>query len=258
MKKWRVVIIGSGNVSFHLVRSITGAGHKIVQIYNRTLSKAQLEASALKTEATDDLENIIKDADIYIICVKDDAISLLADKIDLNDKLIVHTSGTTSMHLLKSASVNYGIFYPLQSFSKNLNIDFRRIPILIESNNAFLLQELTTFANSISDIVVPMSEEDRVHIHIAGVLVNNFTNHLFNMADQYLKDHKIDFSLLKPLISQTVEKLNYGTPAEMQTGPAMRNDLKTINAHLEMLRNQTSLHDIYDMLSKDILSQYKK
>ncbi|MBK7956866.1 MAG: DUF2520 domain-containing protein [Bacteroidetes bacterium] len=113
------------------------------------------------------------------------------------------------MDLLRDSSNQYGIFYPLQSFSKNLAIDFRRIPILIETNEEKGMEALKTFANSISDTVVEMKEAERVHIHIAGVFVNNFVNHLFSLSDDYLSKNNMDFNLLKPLILQTVEKLNF-------------------------------------------------
>jgi predicted short-subunit dehydrogenase-like oxidoreductase (DUF2520 family) len=251
MRKYKIVIIGSGNVAYHLIRSITGAGHKIVQIYNRTLSHITMTDN---TQTTDKILNITSDADIYIICVKDEAIELLAKDIRLKDKLIVHTSGTTSMNLLNNCSSNVGIFYPLQSFSKNLIIDFRRIPLLIEASNNESLEVLKSFASSISDTVVEMTEAERIHIHIGGVLVNNFTNHLFSLADQYLSTHRINFSLLKPLIAQTVEKLNFGKPSEMQTGPAIREDHKTMDSHMKLLTVQNELlAKIYGLMSESIV-----
>jgi predicted short-subunit dehydrogenase-like oxidoreductase (DUF2520 family) len=146
----------------------------------------------------------------------------------------------------------------LQSFSKNLTIDFRRIPILIESNNEASLEVLKSFAASISDAVVPMSEADRVHIHIAGVMVNNFTNHLFSLSDKYLSDHQMDFNMLKPLIAQTIEKLNYGRPAQMQTGPAIREDKVTIEQHKKMLDiYDEKLSNMYDIMTQSIIHSNK-
>lgn len=258
MKKYKIAILGGGNVAHHLIRQVTGSGHKLVQIYNRTLSTAKDSATESNASPIDNLQSLTQDADIYIICVKDEAIASLASKIKLKDKLIVHTSGTSSMDLLRDSSNQFGIFYPLQSFSKNLAIDFRRIPILIETNEEKGMEALKTFANSISDTVVEMKESERVHIHIAGVFVNNFVNHLFSLSDEYLSKNNMDFNLLKPLILQTVEKLNFGKPAEMQTGPAKRNDLKTIESHLKVLESEKNLHEIYDVMTKSILKSLAK
>lgn len=258
MNKFKVAIIGGGNVAQHLIKQVTGAGHKLVQIYNRTLSSISQTDTGLEAEKTNNIHELTQDADIYIVCVKDYAIELVAKDIKLKDKLIIHTSGATSMDKLKSCSSQYGIFYPLQSFSKNLHIDFKSIPIIIEANNAEGRSKLELFSKSISDHVVYLNESQRIPIHIGGVFVNNFVNKLFSLTDTYLSTQQLSFDLLKPLILQTIEKLNYGSPSEMQTGPAMRGDKETIQMHINKLENNKEMQEIYKIMTDSILKSQLK
>lgn len=255
MESQKVVIIGGGNVAYHLIRSITSSGHKLVQIYNRTLSHIKgYETSASMTE---DIQTIRLDADIYIICVKDTAIHEVASGLRLSNQLILHTSGNRSMDLLKDTSTQYGVFYPIQSFTKNIPINFKKVPIIIEANNDEAFQKLEPFARSISNHVVRLNEEDRKKLNIAGVFVNNFTNHLYTMMYDYLSAQDIDFSILQPLIQNTVDKLDLGKPSEMQTGPAIRNDGETIENHLRLLENYPDLKEVYERVTDKIIQYYQ-
>lgn len=254
MNSYRVVIIGAGNVAYHLIRSITSSGNKLVQIFNRTLSHVQ---AVSQTNITGNIHALTPDADIYIICVKDIAIADIASQIDLGDKLIVHTSGNRSMDLLKNCSTNYGVFYPIQSFTKNIPINFKQIPLVIEANNHEAQEMLVNFSRTISNHVILMNEEDRQKLNIAGVFVNNFTNYIYSLAYDYLKNENIDFTILQPLIQNTVDKLQLGNPREMQTGPAVRNDKDTIASHLSLLEKYPQLRDIYQEVSDSIINYYK-
>jgi predicted short-subunit dehydrogenase-like oxidoreductase (DUF2520 family) len=255
MKSYKVVIIGAGNVAYHLVRSITSSGNKLVQIYNRTLSHI-LPPS--QTSVTGTINSISQDADIYIICVKDMAISDIASKLNLKDKLVVHTSGNRSMDLLKSCSTNYGVFYPIQSFTKNIPINFKKIPLVIEANNEEAQEMLVDFSRTISSQVILMNEMDRQKLNVAGVFVNNFTNYIYSLAHDYLKNEGIDFNVLQPLIQNTVDKLSLGNPQDMQTGPAVRNDTETIQAHLALLDSYPQLKEIYQDVTQSIIHYHKK
>lgn len=254
MKSYKVVIIGAGNVAYHLVRSITSSGNKLIQIYNRTLSNITSTSSSNVTGA---LNSISQDGDIYIICVKDIAIEEVAAKLKLGDKLVVHTSGNRSMNLLNGCSENYGVFYPIQSFTKNIPINFKKIPLVIEANNETAQEILVDFSRSISQQVILMNETDRQKLNIAGVFVNNFTNYIYTLTYDYLKKENIDFNILQPLIQNTVDKLLLGNPSEMQTGPAVRGDQETINSHLELLAQYLQLKGIYQDVSNSILEYYK-
>jgi predicted short-subunit dehydrogenase-like oxidoreductase (DUF2520 family) len=256
MEVKKVVIIGGGNVSYHLIRSITSSGHKLVQIYNRTLSN--LSDYSSRIDITGQINSISQDADVYIICVKDTAISDLAKGLRLKDKLVVHTSGNRSMDLLKECSSRYGVFYPIQSFTKNIPINFKKVPIVIEANTAEVCNELDAFSRTISNHVVKLNETDRMKLNAAGVFVNNFTNHLYTLMQDYLNKENIDFSILQPLIQNTVDKLDLGSPAEMQTGPAIRGDDETIESHLALLEDYPDLKEIYERVTEKIRKHYKK
>jgi predicted short-subunit dehydrogenase-like oxidoreductase (DUF2520 family) len=254
MKSYRVVIIGAGNVAYHLVRSVTSSGNRLIQIYNRTLSNI---SSTSNSNITGTLNSISQDGDIYIICVKDIAIEEVAAKLRLGDKLVVHTSGNRSMNLLNECSENYGVFYPIQSFTRNIPINFKKIPLVIEANNETAQEMLVDFSRSISQQVILMNETDRQKLNVAGVFVNNFTNYIYSLTHDYLKKENIDFNILQPLIQNTVDKLLLGNPSEMQTGPAVRGDQETINSHLELLAQYPQLKGIYQDVSNSILEYYK-
>lgn len=256
MESKKVVIIGGGNVSYHLIRSITSSGHKLVQIYNRTLSNLSTYSSSVNI--TGQINSVSLNADIYIICVKDTAIADIARGLRLKDKLVVHTSGNRSMDLLKDCSSKYGVFYPIQSFTKNIPINFKKVPIVIEANTAEVCNELDAFSRTISNHVVKLNETDRMKLNAAGVFVNNFTNHLYTLMQDYLNKENIDFSILQPLIQNTVDKLDLGSPAEMQTGPAIRGDDETIESHLALLEDYPDLKEIYERVTEKIRKHYKK
>ena len=253
MSAYKVVIIGAGNVASHLIRSITSSGHKLIQIYNRTLS----HIPPTSINVTGSINSIRLDGDIYMICVKDVAIADFANQLRLENKLVVHTSGNRSIDLLKNSSENYGVFYPIQTFTKNVPINFKKVPIVIEANNQKAFGMLQEFAQSISNHVVEMSESERQKLNVAGVFVNNFTNHLYTLTYEYLKKEQIDFNILKPLIHNTVDKLDLGNPIEMQTGPAVRGDIETIESQLNLLKEYPILEKLYDQLTKSIIESKK-
>jgi predicted short-subunit dehydrogenase-like oxidoreductase (DUF2520 family) len=247
----KVCIIGSGNVATHLAKALWEAGHIITQVYSRTLSNAQLLADETDSTAIDRLDDINLFADVYIISVKDEVIFSIAEKLSLPGKMIVHTSGTVPVEVLGHSSEQYGVFYPLQTFSKNQSVSFVDIPVFLESNTEDAMNILKSLA-SISDQVYEADSEERKKVHLAAVLVNNFSNHLYHLADDFLRKNNIPFHILKPLIEETTRKVMDRTPAEAQTGPARRGDESTINAHLELLKNDPELYEIYKVLTKSI------
>jgi len=256
MNSKKVVIIGGGNVAYHLIRSITSSGHKLVQIYNRTPIKINNASS--RADLVTRVNGITLDADIYIVCVKDTAIAEVVSNLRLKDKLVVHTSGNRSINLLSEVSSRIGVFYPIQSFTKEIPIQFKKTPIIIEANTEETLKELELFAKSISNIVKSMDELSRQKLNVAGVFANNFTNHLFTLINDYLKNENIDFKILLPLIQNTVDKLSLGSPHEMQTGPAARSDMATIQNHIEILNSEPEMKEIYQMMTDRILRYHTK
>lgn len=247
----KVVILGNGNLAFHLTNQLLkNVEVNLVQVYNRSLEKIQYLKS--KTSITNNLTDL-KEADIYILCVSDAVISSISKQLDFKHKLIVHTSGNTDLFELKSIS-NKGVFYPLQSFSKDKIIDFSEIPICIEASTKNDLKILETFAKSISNNVYQFNSQQRNKIHLAAVFVNNFVNHLYHIGNEICDKNSIPFEILHPLILETATKIASLKPIDAQTGPAKRNDSITIKKHKAMLtQNQ---QEIYTLLTKSIYKTY--
>lgn len=249
----KVVLLGAGNVGFHLTSEmIKTNGIQVVQVYNRTLDKIRyLKKSTLITNNLNKLEL----ADIYIICVSDNAISMVSSKIPNINKLVVHTSGGTSINELKTSNPK-GVFYLLQTFSKNRISDFSSIPICIEAEKTTNLNLLKKLASLLSKKVYNINSEERIQIHLAAIFVNNFVNYLYVVGNEICDKNNVSFEILKPLILETAQKIIEISPLDAQTGPAKRNDTKIIDKHLKILsKNQL---EIYKLLTKYIAETYGK
>jgi predicted short-subunit dehydrogenase-like oxidoreductase (DUF2520 family) len=255
MSKLNIVLIGSGNVATHLGKVLKKAKHNILQVFSPTLKSAKILATQLCCAYTNQTSNINPNADIYIIAIKDDAIAELGKKLKVKSKIVVHTSGSVSMDAIKNTSTNYGVFYPLQTFSKAKKVNFKSIPICLESSNFKTLKTLQTLANSISNNVLNISSEQRQNIHIAAVFACNFSNHMYAIADELLKANKLNLDLIKPLIAETSEKIQNNAPESVQTGPAIRGDKKTIKKHLDAIEKK-EYKKLYQLISKNIQSHY--
>jgi predicted short-subunit dehydrogenase-like oxidoreductase (DUF2520 family) len=249
----RITIIGSGNVATHLAAAFKNAGHTIAQVYSRDIQHASLLAYHVKAEPVDDLKQIDPEADLFLIAVKDDAIGGIAKALARHNKLIVHTSGATSIHTILEYTPNAGVFYPLQTFSKTKELDFRTVPLCIEGADEEITARLKELAQTISNNVYQVDSEKRKILHLAAVFACNFPNYLYYAAGQILQQHDLDFNLLRPLILETAEKVQLLSPAEVQTGPAIRNDSKTMMAHLKLLQDNPELERLYNQLSQLII-----
>lgn len=253
----RITIIGAGNVATHLALALKKAGHEIVQIYNRSNDAGQELAYTVGAKFTSDVAELIN-ADVYVIAVKDDAIEEVAKQLKGKGQVLAHTSGTRSKDVLKAAGNAYGVFYPLQTLSRQTKVDFRYVPILVEGNNEAVTAKLLELASSISDNVHKVDEQQRQWIHIAAVFANNFTNHLFTLSEGILKDKGLTFDILRPLIFKSIQNLQEHSPAAIQTGPAARNDQQTIQKHLELLKGDKNLHDLYELLTNSIIASQNR
>ena len=253
-----IVILGSGNIATHLGRAFKMAGQRIAQVWSRDLSHASALADTLAAEPIDNMFDLDRSADLYIIAVKDEAIRDIAFELKLNDQLLVHTSGSTPLTALEGASSKIGVFYPLQTFSKIKTVDFRQIPIIIEANVPEVLTSIRAIADRLSEKVVELNSEQRKALHVAAVFACNFTNHLFGLAQELLEEKGLDYELLKPLIKETLSKIEMNDPVSVQTGPAIREDQATIQAHLELLRDNPALSELYSKLSQSIVNLHKR
>ncbi|MDO9596015.1 MAG: F420-dependent NADP oxidoreductase [Lutibacter sp.] len=246
-----IVILGGGNVAHHLTNALLqNSAANVVQVYNRSLEK--INCFKNNTSITNNLSDL-KEADIYILAVSDNAISELSSALNLKNKLVVHTSGSMAMDELKSVS-NKGVFYLLQSFSKERKIDFSNVPVCIEAETEKDLLLLETLAKSLSKNCYRINSDQRKSLHIAAVFVNNFVNHLYHIGHEICEQNKVPFEILLPLILETANKISTLSPLEAQTGPAKRNDTKTIEKHKAMLtENQI---EIYTLLTNSIYNTY--
>ncbi len=258
-KNHKIVLIGAGNVATQLGLALKKAQHNILQVVSLHPSSAEELATKLKSKFTTHPEKINLSADIYIIAVNDKAISKVVKYLKTENKIIVHTSGATDMNVLRKASDNYGVFYPLQTFSKNRTIDFSNVPIILEASNEKTFDTLQQLGNSISkNDVKGANSKKRKAIHLAAVFANNFTNHMFAIAESILSEHAEGIDLLIPLIKETSAKIEERSPVFMQTGPAIRGDKKTMKAHLKLLTENRDYQKIYELLSKSIIKSKQK
>ncbi len=249
----RISFIGSGNVATHLAAAFKNAGHKIVQIYSPNYQNAALLAYHVGADAIADIDDINTETDIFIIAAKDDAIEQIAQKLAVHQKLTVHTSGATHIEAILQYNPASGVFYPLQTFSKTKEVDFRSVPLCIEGSDGEITGILTQLAQTISNNVYRISSAQRKTLHLAAVFACNFPNALYAIAQSLLAEQQLDFDLLRPLILETAQKVQQSLPAEVQTGPAVRQDEKTMNMHQEMLTGQPQLQAIYEALSQCII-----
>jgi len=253
----KIVLIGAGNVGTQLGLALRDAGFTIEQVYSKTDASAKTLSKKLKCAHTSSLKKINVTSDLYLIAVKDDAITDIAKKLRLKNKVVVHTSGSAEMNVLKKISNAYGVFYPLQTFSKDRKIDLKEIPICVEGNNARTEKIILNIANSISNNVHKTNSHQRAAIHLAAVFACNFSNHMFSIAETLLSKQKTSFSLLHPLVMETVKKAIADGAARSQTGPAIRGDKKIIQKHLTMLKKDKVNRKLYKLLSKSIATSNK-
>ena len=247
-----IVIIGSGNVAAVLGRKFRAAGHTILQVVSRNASAASKLAYEWSTESTNYPSIINRNAEVYIIAVSDDAIDDVISDMKLPGKVVAHTAASVSKDILKSVSEHYGVFYPLQSLRKEMP-GLPEIPIFVDGADEKTKKILEALAHSISDDEVEVSDDDeRMKLHVAAVVVSNFTNYLYSLAEEYCRKENIDFKLLLPLIEEVAQRIKNISPSQTQTGPAIRNDLETIEKHLALLDKYPELKKVYEFLSLSI------
>src|SRR5690606_4897990 len=241
-------IIGSGNVAYHFIQIISNLpDFKLQKVAVRSKEKV-LDFVSEELIVTG-IENL-QPADLTIIAVSDDAIKLVSDAIPYQNRLVVHTSGTTSIQILNSKN-RKGVFYPLQTFSKSRTVNFKNVPLCLETEDENDLKLLKNLAQQMSDKVYEISSEQRKSLHVSAVFVSNFVNHLYAIGNEICKENNIPFDILHPLIQETAGKVALLTPKEAQTGPAIRHDEKTVTAHQDFLTNET-FKNIYKLITESI------
>lgn len=249
-----IVIIGSGNVAQHLITAFLQSDEiELIQVFSRQKESVSHLISSDKI-VSDYVE--IKQADLYLIAVSDNAIADVSAKLPFENRLVAHTSGSMPMEILDSKN-RRGVFYPLQTFTKNKPVDFKEIPICLEAEDEKDYKAIETVAKTISTVVQSISSEQRKALHVAAVFVCNFVNHLYKIGNEICEENQLSFELLKPLIIETAQKIIHLSPENAQTGPAKRNDSETINTHLNFLSDENQ-KEIYKLLTKSIIDDGKK
>lgn len=255
-----IQIIGSGNVAYHLARrfAFSAKCHKINIVARSNSQRSIFEALSDKVKFFGP-EQFNPEIGTSIIAVSDDSIQDVAGKYSDYPHLMLHTAGSVNIDVLGNAGLNnFGSLYPLQTFSAGKEVSWSEIPVFIAANNEENLKLTSAWAHELSNRVHPISDAQRLSLHIAAVIANNFTNHLLAEADSWLKSHQLKFEFLLPLIHETIEKLKLMSPYDAQTGPAIRNDKRVIEKHLSQLDNWSNLKDIYQLLSQSIRKMHEK
>ena len=253
----KVALVGSGNVATVLGKVMHNAGHEIVQVLSRNENHAKVLAQIFNCSAGSFKSSDYEEADIYILAITDTALYHLDQYMQLRNKLVVHTAGSVSKEVLKNVSSRYGIIYPLQSLIKDTE-KIPAIPLLVDGSSIETTNIIRDFSKTLSDSVADANDQERLKFHVAAVLVNNFTNHLFAMGDEFCKKEKIDFEKLYPLIDETINRIKLHAPQTVQTGPAIREDIYTLGKHLQILSAHPDLKYLYLKLSESILKLHQK
>lgn len=252
-RKMKIVLVGAGNLATNLGKALRRAGHEIVQVWSRTEESAASLAEVLQCPYTVAIEEVEDEADMCIVSVKDTALQSLAEGLADGhpDRFIVHTAGSMPMSVIPSKRC--GVLYPMQTFSKQREVNFRDIPCFVEALQESDCQMLMQLAASVSDKVYELSSENRKYLHLAAVFCCNFANRCFAIGEELLREHGcVPFSVMLPLIDETARKLHTLSPREAQTGPAVRWDTNVIDKHLALLSSAPDVQDIYERLSKSI------
>ncbi len=247
----KIVFIGSGNVATHMARAFYAHGEQVLQVWSPNIENSSQLANNVRATAISSINTLDQTADLYIIAVKDYAIPEVANTLIGVNGLVVHTSGTTGIEALSSLK-KYGVLYPLQTFSKSKDLEFKTVPLCIEAFNDTSLDQLEKIARMISGTVYYMDSIRRRTLHLSAVFACNFVNHLYSIASQLLDYSEIPFEMLRPLILETALKVQYELPENVQTGPAVRGDKTTMAAHLKLLNDSPDLAGIYQILSDSI------
>ena len=253
LKIKNVVIIGAGNLATHMALALHKKGVNVIQILNRSRLAGERLARRVHAGYKTDFREADFRADLFILAVSDSAISEVAKQLGLKDQLLVHTSGSVGMDALSGASSNTGVFYPLQTFSKSKPVKFSNIPVCIEANTPENEEKLVKLGRLVSNNVHVLGSDQRKVLHMTAVFAGNFSSFMYTIAEDLLKKHNIPFSLLKPLIMQTAAAAKHEDVFSSQTGPAVREDARILDEHLEMLAKLGVYMDIYDLISRSII-----
>jgi len=257
MKSKSMSIIGSGNVASHLANAFFHQDFEIISVYARSLDKlAFCDQLSIEKNVLD--YSVPIEGDVIFLCVSDDSIKTVASNIKIDaHQIVVHCSGGVNLDVLREINSQCGVFYPLQSFSKNTFVNIKSVPICVEGNTREIENELAKIANAVSNRVVSLNSYDRAKLHLAAVMVNNYVNFLIGKVQEYSTKENLDFTLLEPLINETILKALSSDALKKQTGPAKRGDVDVLSQELKMLSGYPELQKIADVFNQEILHYYE-
>ncbi len=253
-----VTVIGAGNVGWHMAKAFYQTGINVLDVVSGTQLHAEELAKIVSAIPRNEIDSIEREPDLFLLCVKDDLLNEIIGKFSVTKAIVAHTSGSTGTVIFQNRVRNYGVFYPLQTFTRGNEMTYHTIPFLVEGASVQTAQQLKGLADRISGIVYEADSEARRKMHIAAVFACNFSNHLAAIANDLLLETGLRFELLNPLMEETIQKLITMDPASAQTGPAVRNDNNTIEKHMITLEGRPEEQQLYGLLTESIKRYRKK
>lgn len=250
----RIVLIGAGKLATNIGVSLQQKEHEIVQVYSRTQTSADALAQRLHCKRTTRIDEVETDADVYLLALTDSALPTVLPQLcrRCGDAVFAHTAGSVPMSVFADYAKHFGVLYPMQTFDKNILLNFNEIPVFIEANDESAQRVLQTLAGELSEKVFQLSSEGRKHLHLAAVFACNFANHCYAASAHLLEKHHLPFEVMLPLIDETARKVHRLTPLQAQTGPAVRFDANVIAAQKALLADEPLLSELYEKLSQSI------
>jgi predicted short-subunit dehydrogenase-like oxidoreductase (DUF2520 family) len=253
-----ITIVGAGNMAWHLAHAFSKTDIKIECIINRNIDKGKELALDIGTNYSANFELSGCKSQFIIVAISDSSIVEVLEKTNPVNTIIIHTSGSIGIDIFKNKAFNYGVLYPFQSLTRKIEIDFSKVPIFIDASDEITLQSIHFLASKISGSICSLNSEQRRKLHLAGVLLNNFTNHITTLAFDYLDKNGLNKDYAIPLLEETIHKIKKIGPRESQTGPARRNNKEIMEMHLEMLKEDLRLKNLYKVISDSIIAYYSE
>ena len=254
----RIVLVGAGGLATNLGLALHEAGHNVLAVFSRTMEHARMLAERIGSQPTDDICALPNEADLFIVSVKDAVLTDVVQQLvqGREEQYFAHTAGSMPLTLFQGPAHHYGVFYPMQSFSKERRINFSEVPVFLEASDVQTLTLLKTLSATLTPHVYELSTDERRYLHLAAVFACNFANHCYALSAEILQQHGLPFNVMLPLIDETARKVHYLSPLEAQTGPAIRYDLNVINKQQQLL-DDPAMKELYERLSKSIYQHAK-
>ena len=254
----RIVLVGAGGLATNLGLALHEAGHDVLAVFSRTMEHARILAERIGSQPTDDICMLPHAADLFIVSVKDAVLTDVVQQLvqGREEQFFAHTAGSMPLELFQGPAHHYGVFYPMQSFSKERRINFSEVPVFLEASDVQTLTLLKTLSATLTPHIYELSTDERRYLHLAAVFACNFANHCYALSAEILQQHGLPFSVMLPLIDETARKVHYLSPLEAQTGPAIRYDLNVINKQQQLL-DDPAMKELYERLSKSIYQHAK-